>query len=215
VTDAIRPTVCAGRWSGVSFLGYRAASSEELDLAKSGGLSATTERDAHSPLEGTGFELSVPRGNTLRSPAPRRSPCALACCLGGDSESPSGALPFTRCSPKATLTSTLSLLPLAVARGFEASVGLGPIDRRRGGIIRMVVGLGKPIELFGRPKEPPLTAEINVPTLFGGWRGIAELNFRIHSPPAESPQTIGSRTARFSAGYSRRQADIIGMRHQQ
>ena len=36
---------------------------------------------------------------------------------------------------------------------------------------------------------------------------------RIHLPPAESPQTIGSRTARFSAGYSRRQADIIGMRH--
>jgi hypothetical protein len=30
--------------------------------------------------------------------------------------------------------------------GFEASAELGPIDRRRGGIIRAVVGLGKPIE---------------------------------------------------------------------
>ena len=70
--------------------------------------------------------------------------------------------------------------------GFEASVGLGPIDRRRGGIVRAVVGLGKPIGLFRRLKEPPLTAEIKAPTLFGGWRGIAELNFRIHSPPAES-----------------------------
>jgi len=63
--------------------------------------------------------------------------------------------------------------------GFEASVGLGPIDRRRGGIVRAVVGLGKPIGLFRRLKEPPLTAEIKAPTLFGGWRGIAELNFRI------------------------------------
>jgi len=72
----------------------------------------------------------------------------------------------------------------------------------------MVVGLGKPIELFGRPKEPPLTAEINVPTLFGGWRGIAELNFRIHSPPAESRANLRQRrripmpTAQF-ARYAR------------
>ena len=49
--------------------------------------------------------------------------------------------------------------------GFEASVGLGPIDRRRGGIVRAVVGLGKPIGLFRRLKEPPLTAEIKAPTL--------------------------------------------------
>src|SRR6516164_8193136 len=41
--------------------------------------------------------------------------------------------------------------------GFEASVGLGPIDSRRGGTTRAVVGLGKPIELFRRHKEPPLT----------------------------------------------------------
>jgi hypothetical protein len=50
-----------------------------------------------SPLEGNGFEISVPRK------------------IGSD---------------------------------FESSVGLRPIDRRRGGMIRAVVGLGKPIELF-------------------------------------------------------------------
>ena len=32
--------------------------------------------------------------------------------------------------------------------------GLGPIDSRRGGITRAVVGLGKPVELFRRLKEP-------------------------------------------------------------
>jgi hypothetical protein len=45
---------------------------------------------------------------------------------------------------------------------------LGPIDRRRGRIVGAVVGRGKPIELFRRLKEPPLTAEIKAPTLFGG-----------------------------------------------
>ena len=42
---------------------------------------------------------------------------------------------------------------------FDASVGLGPIDCRRGGIIRAVVGLGKPIDLFRRLDQPPLTAK--------------------------------------------------------
>ena len=37
---------------------------------------------------------------------------------------------------------------------FEASVGMGSIDHRRGGIIQVVVGLGKPIELFRRPRSP-------------------------------------------------------------
>jgi hypothetical protein len=63
---------------------------------------------ADSPLEGNGFEISVPR---------------------------------------------------KIGSGFAASVGLGPIDRRRGDIIRAVVGLGKPIEVFRRLEEPPLTAE--------------------------------------------------------
>jgi len=40
---------------------------------------------------------------------------------------------------------------------LEASIGLGPTDSRRGGITRAVVGLGKPIELYRRHKEPPLT----------------------------------------------------------
>jgi hypothetical protein len=40
--------------------------------------------------------------------------------------------------------------PRKMGSGFEASVGLRPTDRRRGGIIRAVVGLGKPIELFRR-----------------------------------------------------------------
>ena len=61
--------------------------------------SRLSEFAADSPLEGNGFEISVPRK------------------IGSD---------------------------------FEASVGLRPIDRRRGGIIRAVVGLGKPIELFRR-----------------------------------------------------------------
>src|SRR6516162_3894334 len=66
----------------------------------------STRSSPDSPLEGNGFEISVPR---------------------------------------------------QVGSGFEASVGLGPIDSRRGGITRAVVGLGKPIELFRRRKEPPLT----------------------------------------------------------
>jgi len=41
-------------------------------------------------------------------------------------------------------------VPRKIGSDFEASVGLRPIDRRRGGIIRAVVGLGKPIELFRR-----------------------------------------------------------------
>ena len=48
-------------------------------------------------------------------------------------------------------------VPRQIGSGFEASVGLGPIDSRRGGTTRAVVGLGKPIELFRRHKEPPLT----------------------------------------------------------
>jgi hypothetical protein len=46
-----------------------------------------------------------------------------------------------------------------ISNGFEASAELRPIDRRRGRIIRAVVGLGKPIELSRPLKEPPLTAE--------------------------------------------------------
>ena len=47
-------------------------------------------------------------------------------------------------------------VPRQIGSGFEASVGLGPIDSRRGGTTRAVVGLGKPI-VFRRLKEPPLT----------------------------------------------------------
>jgi hypothetical protein len=48
---------------------------------------------------------------------------------------------------------------IIISSGFEASPELRPIDRRRGGIIRAVVGLGKPIELLRRLEEPPLTVE--------------------------------------------------------
>ena len=48
-------------------------------------------------------------------------------------------------------------VPRQIGSGFEASVGLEPIDNRRGGITRAVVGFGKPIGLFLRLKEPPLT----------------------------------------------------------
>jgi hypothetical protein len=40
-----------------------------------------------------------------------------------------------------------------------ASAELRPIDRRRGGIIRVVVSLGKPTELLRGLEEPPLTVE--------------------------------------------------------
>src|SRR6516164_2190238 len=36
-------------------------------------------------------------------------------------------------------------VPRQIGSGFEASVGLGPIDSRRGGTTRAVVGHGKPI----------------------------------------------------------------------
>jgi len=54
------------------------------------------------------------------------------------------------------------------SRRFRRFGRVGPSDRRRGRIIRAVVGFGKPIELFRRLKEPSLTAEIKAPTLFGG-----------------------------------------------
>jgi hypothetical protein len=49
-------------------------------------------------------------------------------------------------------------VPLEIGNGFDASAELGPIDRRRGGIIRAVVGLGKPIELLRRLEESSFTA---------------------------------------------------------
>ena len=45
-----------------------------------------------------------------------------------------------------------------ISSGFEAAAELRPIDRRRGGIIRAVVGLGKPIELLRRLEESSFTA---------------------------------------------------------
>jgi hypothetical protein len=49
-------------------------------------------------------------------------------------------------------------VPHEIGSGFEPSAELGPIDRRRGGIIRAVVGLGKPIELLRRLEESSFTA---------------------------------------------------------
>jgi hypothetical protein len=49
-------------------------------------------------------------------------------------------------------------VPREIGSGFEASAELEPIDRRRGGIIRAVVGLGKPIELLRRLEEPSFAA---------------------------------------------------------
>jgi hypothetical protein len=89
---------------------------------------------ADSLLEGNGFELLVPRGGTLRSRAPRPSPRALAYRLGGDSGSPSGALPFAWCSPKATPTSTCPSCPrrrtAVYAGGDRGQICLGRTDRR-------------------------------------------------------------------------------------
>jgi hypothetical protein len=48
-------------------------------------------------------------------------------------------------------------VPREIGSGFEASAELEPIDRRRGGIIRAVVGLGKPIELLRRLDESSFT----------------------------------------------------------
>jgi hypothetical protein len=50
-------------------------------------------------------------------------------------------------------------VPREISAGFEASAELRPIDRRRGGIIRVVVTLGKPIEQLRRLEEPPLSVE--------------------------------------------------------
>jgi hypothetical protein len=50
-------------------------------------------------------------------------------------------------------------VPREISSGFEASAELRPIDPRRSGIIRAVIGLGKPIELLRRLEEPPLTVE--------------------------------------------------------
>jgi hypothetical protein len=51
-----------------------------------------------------------------------------------------------------------SSLALGGGQGQD-SAELRPIDPRRCGIIRAVVGLGKPIELLRRLEEPPLTVE--------------------------------------------------------
>jgi hypothetical protein len=44
-------------------------------------------------------------------------------------------------------------VPREISSGFETSAELRPIARRRGDIIRAVVGLGKPIELLRGPEE--------------------------------------------------------------
>jgi hypothetical protein len=49
-------------------------------------------------------------------------------------------------------------VPHEIGSGFEALGDLGSIDRRRGGIIRAVVGLSKPIELLRRLEESSFTA---------------------------------------------------------
>jgi hypothetical protein len=50
-------------------------------------------------------------------------------------------------------------VPREISGGFEASAELRPIDPRRGGIIRVVVSLGKPIEVLRRLEEPPFSVE--------------------------------------------------------
>jgi hypothetical protein len=50
-------------------------------------------------------------------------------------------------------------VPNAINSGFEGSAELGSIDRRLGGIIRAVVGRGKPIELLRHLEEPSFFAE--------------------------------------------------------
>ena len=59
-------------------------------------------------------------------------------------------------------------VPREIGSGFEASAELGPIDRRRGAIIRAVVGLGKPIELLGRLEESSFTAANEAAHALGG-----------------------------------------------
>jgi hypothetical protein len=54
-------------------------------------------------------------------------------------------------------------VPREIGSGFEASAELWSIDRRRGGIIRAVVGLGKPIELL-RCLEESSQRPITVPS---------------------------------------------------
>jgi hypothetical protein len=49
-------------------------------------------------------------------------------------------------------------VPREIGSGFEASAELWSIDRQRGGIIRAVVGLGKPIELLRCLEESSFTA---------------------------------------------------------
>ena len=49
-------------------------------------------------------------------------------------------------------------VPRDIGGGFEASAELWPIGRRRGGIIRAAVGLGKPIELLRCLEELSFTA---------------------------------------------------------
>ena len=50
-------------------------------------------------------------------------------------------------------------VPRAISSGFEASAELGPIDRRRGGIIRVAVGSAKLTELLRRLEESSFAAE--------------------------------------------------------
>jgi hypothetical protein len=49
-------------------------------------------------------------------------------------------------------------VPREIDSGFEGSPELWSIDRRRGGIIRAVVGIGKPIELLRCLEESSFTA---------------------------------------------------------
>ena len=69
-------------------------------------------------------------------------------------------------------------VPRAIRSDFDASAELGPIDRRRGGIIRAAVGLDKLIELLraSRSHYSPPNESAHAD---GGGASIAELDTRI------------------------------------
>jgi hypothetical protein len=74
-------------------------------------------------------------------------------------------------------------VPGQIGSGFEASVELGTVGAALSS--EPSSALGKPIELLGGSRSrysPPNEGADAV----GEWRGIAELKFRIHSPPAGS-----------------------------
>ena len=88
---------------------------------------------------GSAREASEARSSVITAISLRRSLATVSTTVAGSVWTDGYA--YAHCRNRKFVDSPLEIpVPRQIGSGFEASVGLGLIDRRRGGIIRAVVG---------------------------------------------------------------------------